>query len=97
MRILALDIGTSSLKAAVLDVATAALLEAMQRGHRQAVADLGLGDKFERVFLTGGGAEVVQRLIPEYAGENVHLFQEGSLHGIARLFQAHSSPAGNGE
>jgi|SRR5947209_5342522 len=42
----------------------AALLDVMQRGHRQAVADLSLGDNFERVFLTGGGAEIVQRLIP---------------------------------
>ena len=46
----------------------------MQRGHRHAVADLGLGDKFERVFVTGDGAEIVQRLIPEYARANVHLF-----------------------
>jgi len=61
-------------------------LQALERGHRRAVADLGLGDKFERVFLTGRGAEVVQNLIPEYAGQNVHVFQEGSLHGIARLF-----------
>jgi hypothetical protein len=48
MRIPALDVGTSSVKAAVLS----------------------LGDKFERIFLTGGGAEIVQRLIPEYAGGN---------------------------
>lgn len=64
-----------------------ALLEAMRRGNRQAVSDLALGDKFERIFLTGGGAEVVQDLIPEYAGQNLHLLQEGSLLGIARLFQ----------
>ncbi|SRR6266849_4257968 len=64
----------------------AALLDAMQRGHRQAVADLSLGDNFERVFLTGGGAEIVQRLIPEYASEKMHLFQECSLHGTATLF-----------
>jgi hypothetical protein len=45
-----------------------------------------LGDKFERVFLTGGGAEIIHRLIPDYAGQNVQLFEEGSLHGIAKLF-----------
>jgi hypothetical protein len=50
-----------------------------------ALADLGLGDKFERVFLTGG-AEIIHRLIPDYAGQNVQLFEEGSLHGIAKLF-----------
>jgi hypothetical protein len=37
--------------------------------------------------VTGGGAEVVQRLIPEYANANVHRFQEGSLLGIAELFK----------
>ena len=64
-----------------------ALLAAMQRHHRQALADLGVGERFERIFLTGGGAEVVRQLIPEYAGTAVHLLEEGSLRGVARLFE----------
>ncbi len=64
----------------------AAVLDAMRTGHRQAVADLGLGDRFDRVFLTGGGAAVVQRLIPEYSRGTVHPLEEGSLRGVARLF-----------
>ncbi len=66
----------------------AALLEAMVRCHRQAVAALGLGDQFQRIFLTGGGADIVHRLIPEYSGARVHKFEDGSLFGVARLFQA---------
>src|SRR5262249_24003107 len=36
-----------------LDLLTA-VLQAMRRGHRQAVAALGLGERFGRVFLSGG-------------------------------------------
>src|SRR5207248_3559054 len=36
----------------------AAVLRAMKEQHYKALAALGLGDRFERVFLTGGGAEV---------------------------------------
>jgi xylulokinase len=64
----------------------AALLTAMQRGHRTAMDGLGMGDHFRRVFLTGGGAELVRRLIPGYQGADVHLLEEGSLRGVARLF-----------
>jgi xylulokinase len=64
----------------------AALLEAMARNHRKALRDLGVGERFERVFLTGGGAELVRRLIPEYAAANVQVIDEGSLCGVARLF-----------
>jgi sugar (pentulose or hexulose) kinase len=64
----------------------AALLTAMQRGHRTAMDGLGMGDRFRRVFLTGGGAELVRRLIPGYQGADVHLLEEGSLRGVARLF-----------
>jgi xylulokinase len=64
----------------------AAVLEAMVRWHRKALADLGVGEKFGRVFLTGGGADVVRQLLPEYAGANVVEFAEGSLLGVARLF-----------
>jgi xylulokinase len=64
----------------------AALLQAMRRCHRQALADLGAGERFDRIVLTGGGAEVVHRLLPEYAGSRVEVLQEGSLCGVARLF-----------
>jgi xylulokinase len=64
----------------------AALLEAMLRWHRKAVADLGVGESFGRIFLTGGGADVVRQLLPEYASANVVEFAEGSLLGVARLF-----------
>jgi xylulokinase len=64
----------------------AALLQAMQRHHREAVAALGRGTPFERVILTGGGAEVVRKLIPEYASAKLKYLEEGSLCGVARLF-----------
>lgn len=65
----------------------AALLEAMQRHHLQALSALGMGDSFKRIFLTGGGADVVRRLLPEYASAAVQSLEEGSLRGVARLFQ----------
>jgi sugar (pentulose or hexulose) kinase len=65
----------------------AAVLQAMRQAHRQAVTALGVGESFRRIFLTGGGADIVRRLIPDYAGDNVHLLDEGSLCGVARLFQ----------
>src|SRR5262249_13196751 len=64
-----------------------ALLQAMVRCHRQALVALGAGDRFGRIFLTGGGAEVVRRLVPEYASAQVHQLEEGSLRGVARLFE----------
>jgi xylulokinase len=68
-----------------LDLLTA-VLDAMRRGHRQAVAALGLGERFGRVFLSGGGTEVVRHLLPEYGPAAVHPLDEGSLRGVARLF-----------
>lgn len=64
----------------------AAVLEAMRRQHAKALSDLGANQAFQRIFLTGGGADVVQRLLPEYSGSNVYHFEEGSLRGVARLF-----------
>ncbi len=64
----------------------AALLAAMLRHHRKAVKNLGVGERFGRIFLTGGGAEVVRRLVPEYADADVQIFERGSLLGVARLF-----------
>src|SRR5579871_5124664 len=42
----------------------AALLNAMQRHHREALTALGMGDSFRKIFLTGGGAEIVRQLMP---------------------------------
>jgi len=64
----------------------AALLQAMIRGHNDALAALGQGPSFRRVFLTGGGEELVRHLLPEYKASNVHELDEGSLRGVAKLF-----------
>jgi sugar (pentulose or hexulose) kinase len=64
----------------------AALLQEMRRQHRKALAALGAGENFRRIFLTGGGTEIVRRLIPEYATASLSVLEEGSLQGIARLF-----------
>jgi sugar (pentulose or hexulose) kinase len=65
----------------------AAMLEAMRRGHRQAVTDLGVGERFGRIVLSGGAAEVVHGLLPGYRDTTVEMMEEGSLRGIARLFK----------
>ncbi|MGE3807840.1 MAG: FGGY-family carbohydrate kinase [Gemmataceae bacterium] len=65
----------------------AAVLTAMRKGQRDAIAQLGLGESFRTIHLTGGGAELVQQLLPEYQGANVHAFEEGSLLGVACLFR----------
>jgi xylulokinase len=65
----------------------AALLQATVRWHREALGALEVGERFERIFLTGGGAEVVHRLLPEYATATVHQLEEGSLRGVAQLFR----------
>lgn len=64
----------------------AAVLQEMRRQHYKALLNLGLGRQFNRVFLTGGGAEIVRQLIPEYAGDAVHDLEEGALRGVAKLF-----------
>jgi sugar (pentulose or hexulose) kinase len=79
-----------SLAAGRLDL-LAATLAAMREQHYQAVRGLGMGEQFRRVFLTGGGADVVERLIPEYASATVHSLDDGSLRGVARLFGSGSS------
>jgi xylulokinase len=65
----------------------AGLLVAMRQQHEVALAALGRGSSFKRIFLTGGGADVVRRLIPAYAGSNIHQLEEGSLRGVARLWE----------
>jgi len=64
----------------------AALLQAMVRQHRHALDIIAPGRKFQRIFLTGGGADVMRRLLPEYHTAVSHPFAEGSLHGVSRLF-----------
>jgi hypothetical protein len=39
------------------------------------------------VILTGGGAEVVRKLLPAYQKHEPEFLVEGSLRGVARLFQ----------
>lgn len=68
----------------------AALLHAMRRHHQTALAGLG-PRRFDRIFLSGGGADVVRRLLadlPQYADARIQLLQEASLHGAARLFSS---------
>jgi sugar (pentulose or hexulose) kinase len=63
-----------------------AVLQAMVRGHHDALAALGHDSSFRAIFLSGGGAELVRRLLPEYKASNVCQLDEGSLRGVARLF-----------
>jgi xylulokinase len=65
----------------------AALLQAMRKEHEKAVAALGLGREFRRVYFTGKDAAIVRELIPEYAGATEHFVKENPLFGVARLFQ----------
>jgi sugar (pentulose or hexulose) kinase len=68
----------------------AALLEAMTRGHRDALTALGQGTAFRRVVVSGGGADLVRQLIPEYRTAPVEEIDEGSLRGVAKLFNGNS-------
>jgi xylulokinase len=64
----------------------AALLGAMVSRHREAIAALGQGNAFRRIFLSGGGADLLRRLLPDYAATDVHEIEEASLRGVAKLF-----------
>ena len=67
----------------------AAVLAGMRQGHRQALAALDLDpDALDRVFLTGGGADVVLKLLPRYAHADVRRVEEATLRGVARLFDS---------
>lgn len=70
----------------------AALLHALVQHHHEALKTLDVGDRIQRILLTGGGAEVVHQIIPEYAHANVVQFTEGSLKGVARLFTEPAQP-----
>lgn len=65
----------------------AGVLQAMVRRHTQAVLALGHGADFRRIFLTGGGADIVRSLLPEYRSANVVSIEEASLFGVANLFE----------
>ena len=66
-----------------------AVLEAMRRGHRAALAGLGVDPAgIKRVVLTGGGAEVVRKVLPEYQDAAIEVIDEASLRGVARLWDA---------
>src|SRR5262249_7401624 len=63
----------------------ATLLQTMHQKHHEALAALGMGDRFQRVFRRGGGAKIIQQLIPEYAVTAVQLWKEPSWRGVARF------------
>src|SRR5207237_1199015 len=68
----------------------AAVLQATRREHTKALAALEIGGGIGRVFLTGGEADRVRRLIPQYVGKPVQFLENGSLRGVARLFRVRS-------
>lgn len=63
-----------------------ALLYAMKTGHRAAWNALGRSQPPKRIFLSGGGAKVVRKLLPEYQQADVVELDQASLLGVARLF-----------
>lgn len=73
----------------------AAVLTAMRQGHADALLALGMGSRFRRIFLTGGGAETLRRLLPGYTQDTVQPLEEGSLRGIARLFDFQENRGGD--
>lgn len=64
----------------------AALLQAMRVGHRAAWQALGRSQPPKRIFLSGGGAKVVRKLLPEYQQVDVVELDQASLLGVAKLF-----------
>jgi xylulokinase len=64
----------------------AALLSGMRAGHRQAYNQLERSSPPRRVFLSGGGAKIVHKLLPEYGNLEVIELEQASLLGVAKLF-----------
>jgi xylulokinase len=64
----------------------AAVVQALVKCQREALALMDRGRPWKRILLTGGGAETVRRLVPEYATAKLEMVEEGSLRGVARLF-----------
>ena len=65
----------------------AAVLIAMREQHSVVVRNLGIGTTVRRVYLTGGAADLVRKLIPEYAHADIVPVIEGAVRGVARLFR----------
>jgi sugar (pentulose or hexulose) kinase len=75
----------------------AALVQAFIRGRDAAVAALGVGTAFRRIFLSGPGAELLAALLPGYTSPPVCFVEEAALRGTACLFgggEAHAPTAG---
>lgn len=66
----------------------AAVLQAMKVGHRLAWSHLEKQQPPRRVFLSGGGASVVRKLLPEYQQVELVELEQASLLGVAKLFNA---------
>lgn len=64
----------------------AAVLHAMKLGHRHAWQSLARISPPKRIFLSGGGAAVVHKLLPEYQDAEVVEIDQASLLGVSRLF-----------
>jgi xylulokinase len=64
----------------------AALLNEMRRQHYKAIEALGASDRFTRIVLTGEGADMVTRLLPECQSCTVESLDELALRGVALLF-----------
>lgn len=63
----------------------AAILVAMKKHHYEALFELELAGPFRRVVLSGGGCEVVRRLIPDLADRAV-VVHDGAVRGAGKLF-----------
>jgi xylulokinase len=71
----------------------AAIITAMRDGHHTAMLAIErANDSGGRIFLTGGGASVVRRILTDYQDRELITFEEGSLRGVAKLF--HDPSAG---
>jgi xylulokinase len=64
------------------------VLQAMKVGHRQAWSNLERHQSPRWVFLSGGGASVVRKLLPEYQQVEVIELEQASLLGVAKLFSS---------
>lgn len=64
----------------------AALLAAMKMGHRNAWSNLERSQPPKRIFLSGGAAKIVHKLLPEYHHAQVLELDQASLMGVTKLF-----------
>ncbi|MEZ6139817.1 MAG: FGGY-family carbohydrate kinase [Zavarzinella sp.] len=65
----------------------AAVLQGIVRGHHNAFAALEVPEEeIHRIILTGGGCDIVARMIPEYHHRQLETIDEGAMRGVARLF-----------